>query len=176
VIVHSGAVVGSDGFGFLADAGGRRKIPQIGIVALGDDVEIGANVCIDRAQTGCTTIGRGTKIDNLVQIGHNVQIGEECALSAQTGISGSCRIGDRVLMGGQVGIADHRDVGDGAMIGAKSGIHRNVAAGQTVIGSPARDGKVFRRIQGAIGRLPELLERVRRLESDSARRSGDEEG
>jgi UDP-3-O-[3-hydroxymyristoyl] glucosamine N-acyltransferase len=168
VVIHAGAVIGSDGFGFVEDAGIRNKIPQIGIVEVGDDVEIGANVCVDRAQTGRTVIGRGTKLDNLVQIGHNVRLGENCALSAQTGVSGSCQIGDGVLMGGQVGIADHRNVGDGAMIAAQSGISRDVPAGTVVFGSPARDIADARRIQAALPRLPELVQRVRRLEQAAA--------
>ncbi|MFO7652273.1 MAG: UDP-3-O-(3-hydroxymyristoyl)glucosamine N-acyltransferase [Candidatus Krumholzibacteriia bacterium] len=165
ITVHPGAVIGSDGFGFVDELGGKRKIPQIGIVIVGDDVEIGANVCIDRAQTGRTVIGRGTKIDNLVQIGHNVVVGENCALSAQIGISGSCRIGDGVVMGGQAGVADHRLVGSGARVAGKAGVHRDVAPGQAVLGFFARDAREYRRIEGALGRLPDLVRRVRELES-----------
>jgi len=176
VVAHSGTVIGSDGFGFVEEAGRRIKIPQIGIVEIGDDVEIGANVCIDRAQTGRTVIGSGTKIDNLVQVGHNVILGEHCVLSAQTGISGSCRIGHRVIMGGQVGIADHRNIGEGALLAARSGIHRDVEPGQTVFGSPARDMRESRRIEACLTRLPEMMARVRRLASDEGENAENEEG
>jgi UDP-3-O-[3-hydroxymyristoyl] glucosamine N-acyltransferase len=171
VVVHPGAVIGADGFGFVAEGAGRTKIPHIGTVEVGDDVEIGANVCIDRAQTGRTTIGRGSKIDNLVHVAHNVRLGEDCALAAQTGISGSCHIGDRVLMGGQVGISDHCTIGEGSRIAAQSGVHRDIEPEQTVLGSPSREIREQSRIVAALPRLPRLLERVRRLERDAQQRS-----
>ncbi len=166
VILQSGAVIGSDGFGYLPGREGMTRIPQIGIVVLEDDVEVGANACVDRATTGRTVVGRGTKIDNLVQVAHNVRIGRHCALSAQTGVSGSCRVGDGVIMAGQVGVADHRQVGDGARLAAKSGIDRDVEAGQTVFGYPALEMKRAYRLVAHFHRLPELAERLRRVERE----------
>jgi len=164
VIVHSGAVIGSDGFGYIHGPQGARKVPQIGTVEIGDDVEIGAAATIDRATTGRTVIGAGTKIDNQVQIAHNVVIGRGCALSAQTGVAGSCELGDGVIAGGQVGIADHLKIGPGARIGAQSGIIKDVAAGRTVFGYPALDFQESFRITAALRRLPDALRRLRRLE------------
>ena len=169
VVLHPGSVIGADGFGYLPGPEGLQKIPQIGIVVLEDDVEIGANVCIDRATSGRTVVGRGTKIDNLVQIAHNVVLGEHCALSSQTGISGSCQIGDRVTMGGQVGLADHVEVGDNVMIAAKSGVYKNVEAGQKIFGYPAVERAEAWRIVVAQRRLPALLRTVSELERKLAR-------
>jgi UDP-3-O-[3-hydroxymyristoyl] glucosamine N-acyltransferase len=163
VIVHSGSVLGADGFGYVFDGQAHRKIPQVGRVVVEDDVEIGANVAVDRATLGDTVIGRGTKIDNLVQIGHNTVVGSDTVIVALTGISGSCRIGRGVVVGGQVGIADHVTVGDGAQIGSQSGVHREVPAGARVIGTPAMPGDTGLRALAAIGRLPELLRDVRAL-------------
>ncbi|MFZ2447388.1 MAG: UDP-3-O-(3-hydroxymyristoyl)glucosamine N-acyltransferase [Syntrophobacteraceae bacterium] len=164
VIIHSGAVIGADGFGYAPDERGRYfKIPQTGIVQIDDDVEIGANATIDRATFGRTWIKRGAKIDNLVMIGHNSTVGEDSALAALVGVSGSCRIGDRVLMAGQVGVAGHLEIGDGAKIGAKSGIWRSVAAGQTVSGYPALSHiETFRNLAN-VQRLPKLKEELKRL-------------
>ena len=164
VILHAGAVVGTEGFGYLPGAAGLEAIPQVGTVIIGDGVEIGAGACVDRATTGATSVGAGTKIDNQVQIGHNVRIGRHCALSAQTGISGSCVLGDGVTAGGQVGIGDHVTVGDGVRIGAKSGIAKDVPAGQAVFGYPALEAAEAFRIAGALRRLPELIRRVAGLE------------
>lgn len=164
VILHPGCVIGADGFGYLPTASGMMKIPQIGTVVIADDVELGANTCIDRATTGTTVIGAGTKLDNLVQVGHNVHIGRGCVFSAQTGVSGSCVIGDGVFMGGQVGLADHLRVGDKVQIGAKSGVHKDVAAGQTLFGYPALEARESMRIAAALRRLPELVKTVARLE------------
>lgn len=173
-ILHCGAVIGSDGFGFAREAEAVHKIPQIGIVRLGDDVEIGANSCIDRATAGETVIGNSVKIDNLVQIAHNVEIGDRTAISAQTGVSGSTRIGRDVIMAGQVGLADHMSVGDGVMIGAKSGLHGHIAAGRIVSGIPARDHKDWMRMNGHLARLEryardiaELKRRVEELEAEN---------
>jgi len=127
VVVHSGAVLGADGYGYLQMGGRHVKIPQLGRVVIEADVEIGANTCIDRAMVGSTRVGSGTKIDNLVQVAHNVQVGEHCLLASQTGIAGSCRLGKYVMMGGQVGLRDHVTIGDGARIGAKSGVMRKRA-------------------------------------------------
>ena len=136
-IVHGGARIGQDGFGFALGAQGHLKVPQLGRVVIGDDVEIGANTTIDRGAGPDTTIGDGTKIDNLVQIAHNVRIGCGCVIVAQVGISGSTRIGDFVMLGGQAGLTGHLDIGDGAKIAAQAGVMRDIAPGTTVGGSPA---------------------------------------
>lgn len=164
VIVHAGTVVGADGFGYLAGPRGQVKIPQVGIVVVEDDVELGALVTIDRATTGSTVIGAGTKLDNQVHIAHNVKIGRCCALSAQTGVAGSTVIGDGVITGGQVGIADHRVIGDGARIGAQSGVTRDVPKGATLFGCPALDFNESFRLTAALRRLPGALARLRALE------------
>ena len=173
VIIHGGAVIGSDGFGYASGADGHRKIPQVGTVVLEDDVEIGANTTIDRATFGDTIVRRGTKIDNLVQVGHNVEIGEHVILVAQVGISGSSRVGRGAILAGQVGVADHVTIGDGAMIGAQSGIHADVAAGDKVLGTPARSLTLAKRILLTEGHLPELVRRVRELERRIAALEGD---
>jgi UDP-3-O-[3-hydroxymyristoyl] glucosamine N-acyltransferase len=163
VIIHAGSVLGADGFGYLFDGARHQKIPQVGRVIVEDDVEIGANVAIDRAMLGETVIGRGTKIDNLVQIGHNTVVGVDTIIVAQTGISGSCRVGSRVVLAGQVGVADHVSIGDGAQIGAQSGVHRDVPAGASMLGTPAIPASEARQTLAAVPRLPEVLRTVRRL-------------
>ncbi|MBU6411921.1 MAG: UDP-3-O-(3-hydroxymyristoyl)glucosamine N-acyltransferase [Planctomycetes bacterium] len=144
VIVHANAVLGSDGFGYRFDPakGGLAKIPHVGNVMIGDDVEIGANTCIDRAKFGSTRIGDGTKIDNLVQIGHGCQIGRSVVICGQVGLAGSVTIGDGVMLGGQVGVADQRQIGSGAMVAAQSGVESDIPPKSRVIGSPAEDMKV----------------------------------
>jgi UDP-3-O-[3-hydroxymyristoyl] glucosamine N-acyltransferase len=164
VVIHAGAVLGADGFGFAFDGSAHRKIPQVGGVLIEDDVEIGANTTIDRATFGDTIVRRGTKIDNLVQIGHNVEVGEHSLLVAQVGISGSSRLGRGVVLGGQVGVAGHVTVGDGAMVGAQSGVPSDVEPGARLWGTPARPLMHAKRIAVAESRLPELLQRVRALE------------
>ncbi|HEX6790647.1 MAG TPA: UDP-3-O-(3-hydroxymyristoyl)glucosamine N-acyltransferase [Candidatus Krumholzibacteria bacterium] len=164
VILQPGVVVGSDGFGFARKGASYQKIPQIGIVVIEDDVELGANTCVDRATTGETRIRRGTKIDNLVQIAHNVALGEDTVIAAQTGISGSTEVGRGVVMGGQVGVGGHVTVGDGAVVGAQAGVTKSVAPGTTVSGYPAREHSAARRIQAHIAMLPELFRRVKALE------------
>ncbi|MBI2468231.1 MAG: UDP-3-O-(3-hydroxymyristoyl)glucosamine N-acyltransferase [Candidatus Rokubacteria bacterium] len=163
VVIHPGAVLGADGFGYAFDGSRHQKIPQVGRVVIEDDVEIGANVTIDRATLGETVVRRGTKIDNLVQIGHNTVVGADTIIVAQTGVSGSCRIGDGVVLAGQVGIADHVVIGDGARVGAQSGVHQDVPAGGAVFGYPAMPATEARRVAGAMPRLPELLRAVRAL-------------
>jgi UDP-3-O-[3-hydroxymyristoyl] glucosamine N-acyltransferase len=166
VEVHSGAVIGADGFGYVFGEGRHLKFPQIGSVEIGDDVEIGANTTIDRGSLEDTQIGDGVKIDNLVQVAHNVRVGEHSVLAAQTGVSGSSTIGTRVIVGGQVGIADHCRIEDGAIVGAQAGIPtgKTIRGGQTVWGTPARPLAKFKEQYAWFARLPELAERVRRLE------------
>ena len=163
VIVHAAAVIGSDGFGYLPGPAGMEKIPQVGIVCLEDDVEIGAGATIDRATTGRTVIGLGTKIDNQVQIAHNVRVGRHCALSAQVGIAGSAELGDGVVCGGQVGIGDHIVVGAGTKIGGQGGVISDLPAGSRVFGTPAHDVKEFFRVTAATRRAPALRLAVRDL-------------
>ena len=167
VILHSGAVIGSDGFGYVTQDGKRWKFPQVGEVEIQDDVEIGANATIDRGSLDRTEIGVGTKLDNLVHIAHNVRIGENTVIAAQTGISGSSVIGKSVVIGGQVGIADHCEIEDAAVIGAQAGIPSGkiVRNGQIVWGTPARPLDKFKKQFAWFSRLPELAERVKRLES-----------
>jgi len=164
VRIHSGSVIGADGFGYVFDRGEHRKVPQVGQVVIHDDVEIGANVTIDRAALGATVIGRGTKIDNLVQIAHNVTIGEHCIIVAQVGIAGSTKIGSYVTIAGQVGLAGHLRIGDRATIAAQSGVMHNVPEGQKWMGSPAAPDRLIKRQYLAMERLPELLRRVNELE------------
>jgi UDP-3-O-[3-hydroxymyristoyl] glucosamine N-acyltransferase len=164
VIVHSGVVLGADGFGYAQSEKGALKVPQVGNVVVEDDVEIGANTTIDRGTLGATRIGKGTKIDNLVMIAHNVQIGEHCILVSQVGIAGSTRVGKGVIMAGQVGVADHLEIGDGVVIAAKSGVPGDLSAGKTYLGSPAREASEAKRIYAYMSKLPEWARRIRALE------------
>jgi len=163
VILHSGAVIGADGYGYEFKDGVHHKLLQRGIVEIGDDVEIGANTTIDRARYGRTVVGAGTKIDNLVMVSHNDVIGEHCLLVAQCGFAGTTVLGHHVTVAAQAGVKDHIVVGDGATIGAKAGVMRDVAPGQTVLGTPAQD--IGRERQSLVlhQRLPELYERIRAL-------------
>jgi UDP-3-O-[3-hydroxymyristoyl] glucosamine N-acyltransferase len=163
VIVHANAVLGADGFGYRLAEGRHVKVPQLGSVEIGDDVEIGAGTTIDRGTFQVTRIGAGTKIDNLVQIGHNCQIGRHNLLVSQVGIAGSSSTGDYVVMAGQVGVADHVHIGDGALIGARAGVPADVPAGQRMLGTPARPEHDAKRILLSLDRLPELCRDVRRL-------------
>jgi len=163
VIIHSGAVIGSDGFGYVTLEGEHHKIPQVGRVVIEDDVEIGANCAIDRARSGETRVRRGTKIDNLVQIGHNCDIGEDCIIVGQCGLSGSTTLEDHVVLGGQVGLADHIRIGAGAQVAAKSGVARDMPAGAVYRGNPATDKNRFARQQVAVRRLPRIIEQLREL-------------
>jgi UDP-3-O-[3-hydroxymyristoyl] glucosamine N-acyltransferase len=164
VRIHASSVIGSDGYGYVQDGGIHRKVPQIGKVIIGDDVEIGAGVTIDRGALGSTVIGRGTKIDNLVQIAHNVEIGEHCLLCAQVGIAGSTKVGNYVVMGGQVGIASHLQIGNQVTIASRAGVMHNIPDGEKWLGVPAQPDKQAKRILIAIQHLPELLKRVADLE------------
>ena len=168
VVLQSQAVIGSDGFGWAFLEGTLQKIPQIGIVELGDDVEIGANTCVDRAQTGVTSIGTGTKIDNLCQIGHNCRIGQHTAIAAQTGVAGSTSIGDYVQVGGQSGFGGHLTIGSRARIGGGAEVWGDVEAGASVSGSPARAHRENLRVQASLRRLPKLYDRVEALERSRA--------
>ena len=171
VVIHPGTVIGSDGFGYAPVDGSYRKVPQIGIVVVEDDVEIGANTCIDRATFGTTRIGRGTKIDNLVQIAHNVAIGENSALAAQSGVAGSTRLGRGVVLGGQAGLSGHLRLGDGAQVAAQAGVIGSVEAGVTVSGYPARPHREALRAAAMLRRLPEWERRIRALERKGDRRT-----
>ena len=164
VIIHAGSVIGSDGFGFVRDGKINVKIPQIGHVQIDDQVEIGANNTIDRAALGKTWIKRGVKTDNLVQVAHNVVIGEDTVIVAMAGISGSVDIGREVVIGGQVGINDHVKIGDRVMIASQSGVAKSVASGQVVSGTPSMPHRLWLRTTRVIPRLPEMVDRLRRLE------------
>ena len=163
VIIHSGTVIGSDGFGFVEVDGRQRKIPQVGTVEIGDDVEIGANVTIDRARFNKTIIGRGTKIDNLVQIAHNVVIGENCLIVAQVGISGSTVIGNNVILAGQAGLVGHITVGDNAVVTAQSGVSKSIPAGAMFSGYPARPFLENQKSHAYVHNLPKMFELVKEL-------------
>jgi UDP-3-O-[3-hydroxymyristoyl] glucosamine N-acyltransferase len=172
VRLHANVVIGSDGFGYELVDGRHEKVPQIGQVLIEDDVEIGAGSTIDRARFGRTVIGEGTKIDNLVQVGHNVIIGKHCILCAQVGICGSVTIEDYVVLGGQVGVAGHLTVGRGVKAGGQAGIPGNVPAGSYVNGSPALPYMLERRITALKQRLPELFHRVDELEAQAKKLAG----
>jgi UDP-3-O-[3-hydroxymyristoyl] glucosamine N-acyltransferase len=163
-ILHPGVVIGADGFGFAFDSGRYHKVPQVGIVVVGDDVEIGANTTIDRATTDATRIGDGTKIDNLVQIGHNVVTGKHCIIVAQVGISGSTRLEDYVTIGGQAGIIGHVTLGRGAQIGGQCGVSKSIPENAKVFGTPATPLNVFKRMNAYLQKLPKLFERTKALE------------
>lgn len=165
VIIHGGTVIGSDGFGYVQHEGRHHKIPQLGGVTIEDDVELGANVSIDRASLGQTIIRKGTKVDNLLQIAHNVTIGEHAILVAQVGIAGSTTIGRHVMIGGQAGLADHIQVGDQVMIAARAGVNRNLESKQIVSGAPVMPHETWMKAQAVIPRLPELRQLVRGLEA-----------
>jgi len=179
VILHAGVVVGSDGFGFARPGQENVKIPQVGIVQIDDDVEVGANTTIDRATIGRTWIQRGVKIDNLVQIGHNVIIGEYSIIVSQVGISGSTKVGKGVVLGGQAGVVGHIQIGDYVMVAAQSGVHKDIAPGQVVAGSPHKPHRDWLRTEACISKLPEmrntmtaLLKRVEILEARLQARDG----
>jgi UDP-3-O-[3-hydroxymyristoyl] glucosamine N-acyltransferase len=175
VIIHCGVVIGSDGYGFVSDGEVHRKVPQLGNVVIGSDVEIGANTTIDRATSGTTLVGRGTKMDNMVMIGHNVVIGENCLIVAQVGIGGSARIGRNVTLGGQAGIVGHIKLGDGVVVGAQAGVIGDIPANTTVSGYPAREHGQARKIYACTQKLPDLLAKVAELSKRIARLEGKEE-
>ena len=163
VVIQSGTVIGSDGFGFVTIDGKHCRIPQVGTVVIEDDVEIGANVTIDRARFDKTVIGRGTKIDNLVQIAHNVTVGQNCFIVAQVGISGSTTIGDNAILAGQVGIVGHIKIGDNSIVMAQSGVNRSVPSGATFWGYPARPQELAKRVNACVQNLPRLYNTITEL-------------
>lgn len=160
VRIHAGTTIGADGYGYVLDGGVHRKVPQVGSVIVRDDVEIGANVTIDRGALGSTVIGKGTKIDNLVQIAHNVEIGEHCLVIAQVGIAGSSKLGNYVVLAGQVGIGGHLKIGNQVTIGAKAGVMTDIPDGGKWLGAPAVPDKQFKRQVIAVQKLPDLLKKV----------------
>ncbi|MBI1871075.1 MAG: UDP-3-O-(3-hydroxymyristoyl)glucosamine N-acyltransferase [Chlamydiae bacterium] len=164
VIIHSGTVIGSDGFGFETVNGVHHKIPQVGVVVIEDDVEIGANVTVDRARFGKTMIKKGTKIDNLVQVAHNVEIGEHCLIVAQVGISGTTKIGHHVIIGGQAGLVGHVEVGEGSILAAKTGISKDVPKGSIMWGSPALPIQEEKKNIAYVRRLGKMFEKIKELE------------
>ena len=166
VILHAGCVIGADGFGFAPSPNGYEKIPQIGIVVVEDHVEIGANTCIDRATMGATIIRKGVKLDNLIQIAHNVEVGNHTVMASQVGIAGSTKIGEWCMLGGQVGLAGHIKVGDKVNIGAQSGTATNIKSNQNVIGSPAIDLKTFARASVIYKRLPDMYSTLNSLQKE----------
>jgi UDP-3-O-[3-hydroxymyristoyl] glucosamine N-acyltransferase len=177
VILHAGVRLGVDGFGYVTLEGGHRKIPQVGACVVEDDVEMGANTCVDRGSIGRTVIGRGTKIDNLVHLAHNVQVGEGVFMAAMVGIAGSTRVGDRAMFGGQSGMVGHIEIGEGARVGAQAGVIGDVPPGEIVSGYPARNNREFLRAMGMAFKLPDTLRRIEELEQRLAalEGKGDEE-
>lgn len=163
VTIKAGAVIGGPGFGYISDGRGHHRIPHVGGCRLGNDVEVGANSCIDRGSIGETVIGQGTKLDNLVHVAHNVRIGEHCLLMAGVGIAGSSRIGDRVILAGQVGVVGHVTLGDGVRVGAQGGVTSSIPAGTEVSGYPARPHREFMRAVGAMYRLAPVARRLEAL-------------
>ncbi len=165
-ILHAGSVVGADGFGFAPSPAGYEKIPQIGIAILEDDVEIGANTCVDRATMGATVVHKGVKLDNLIQIAHNVEVGSHTVMASQVGVAGSAKIGEWCMFGGQVGIAGHIKVGDRVNIGAQSGIPGNIKSGVSLMGYPAIDPRQFARSAAIYKKLPEMYSELGRLQKE----------
>ena len=163
VTIHAGAVIGADGFGFAPGPEGYDKIPQIGIVTIEDNVEIGANTCIDRSTMGSTVIKKGVKLDNLIQVAHNVEVGENTVMSAQVGIAGSTKIGSWCMFGGQVGLAGHIHIGDKTSLGAQSGVPGNIKGNQTLIGTPPMEPKAYFKSQAIFRRLPEMYKEINEL-------------
>jgi UDP-3-O-[3-hydroxymyristoyl] glucosamine N-acyltransferase len=176
VIIHANASIGQDGFGFATNGGVHHKIPQVGNVVLEDDVEIGSNATVDRSALGTTRIGKGTKLGDLITIGHNTQIGAHCLIVAQVGIAGSVTVGHHVTMAGQVGVAGHLEIGDNVMIGAQAGVTNNVPEQSILLGSPAMPIRQARRVAAIFVQLPELQDRVKKLEHslDELRSKDDE--
>lgn len=167
-VLHSGAVLGTEGFGFVRFGGAVMQVPQIGTVRLAERVEVGANSCVDRATLTATTLGNDTKVDNLVQLGHNVTVGEQCFIISQVGVAGSTKVGNRVTLAGQVGVAGHLNIGDDVVIGPQSGVPKDVPAGVTGSGSPFMVGQTYMRHAVLQPKLPDLFKRVQQLEKELA--------
>ena len=165
VTIHSGVCLGVDGFGYVPGDTGPQKVPQVGACVVEDDVEIGANCCVDRGSIGRTVIGRGTKLDNLVHLAHNVEIGAACLITGQVGMAGSARVGKGAMFGGQAGVAGHIEIGDGARIGAQAGVIGNIPPGETVSGFPARNHREYLRAMGLAFKLPDTLRKLDGLEA-----------
>lgn len=165
-IIHAGAVIGADGFGFAPSTEGYEKIPQIGITIIEDQVEIGANTCVDRATMGATIVHKGTKLDNLIQIAHNVEVGSHTVMASQVGIAGSAKIGEWCMFGGQVGVAGHIQIGDHVNVGAQSGIPGNTKSGSSLMGYPAIEPKQFARSSAVFKKLPEMYSELGRLQKE----------
>lgn len=165
-IIHAGAVIGADGFGFAPSAEGYEKIPQMGITIIEDQVEIGANTCVDRATMGATIVHKGTKLDNLIQIAHNVEVGSHTVMASQVGIAGSAKIGEWCMFGGQVGVAGHIQIGDHVNVGAQSGIPGNTKSGSSLMGYPAIEPKQFARSSAVFKKLPEMYSELGRLQKE----------
>ena len=165
-LLHAGCVIGADGFGFAPGEQGYDKIPQIGIVVIEDDVEIGANTCVDRSTMGATVIHRGVKLDNLVQVAHNCEVGQNTVMSAQVGLAGSTKVGEWCMLGGQVGLAGHITIGNRVHIGAQSGVIGNVADGQTILGTPPMEPKAFFRSQAIFRRLPDMYRQMAQMQKE----------
>lgn len=175
VIIHSGAIIGADGFGYKFRNNAHVKVPQVGNVIIADNVEIGANTCIDRGALGSTTIGIGSKIDNLVQVGHNNKVGKHVIMCGLTGVSGSCTIGDYAILAGSSGIADHVTIGQAAVVMARAGVAGDIAAGTQVFGSPAKEKRIAYKEQVAISKLPELMKKIKLLEEKITALEGQKE-
>ena len=169
VTIHAGSVIGADGFGFAPNTEGYDKIPQIGIVTIEDNVEIGANTCVDRSTMGSTIIRKGVKLDNLVQIAHNVEIGENTVMSAQVGIAGSTKVGKWCMFGGQVGLAGHITIGDKTFLGAQSGVPGSLKGGESLIGTPPMNPRKYFKSQAIFRRLPEMYKEIEDLKKEIER-------
>lgn len=165
-IIHAGAVIGADGFGFAPSAEGYEKIPQIGIAIIEDNVEIGANTCIDRSTMGATIVHKGVKLDNLIQVAHNVEVGSHTVMASQVGIAGSTKIGEWCMFGGQVGVAGHIQIGDHVNVGAQSGIPGNTKSGSSLMGYPAIEPKQFARSSAVFKKLPDMYSELGRLQRE----------
>jgi UDP-3-O-[3-hydroxymyristoyl] glucosamine N-acyltransferase len=168
VILHAGVRLGSDGYGYVTVEGVHRKVPQVGGCRVEDDVEIGANTCVDRGSIGRTVIGRGSKLDNLIQIGHNVQVGEGALIVAQAGVAGSTRLGNHSVLGGQAGISGHLEVGEGAVVAAQGGVIGDIPPGEVVSGYPARSHREYLKAMGMVFKLPSILPRIKVVEEKLA--------
>ena len=166
VIIHSGAVIGADGFGFAPNGEGYDKIPQIGIVVIEDDVEIGANTCVDRSTMGATLVHKGVKLDNLIQVAHNCEVGENTVMSAQSGMAGSTKIGAWCMVGGQAGFSGHIKIADKTFIGAQAGVIGKTKGGETLLGAPAIDAKEFMRASAIFRRLPDMYRELNQLKKE----------